>query len=571
MNKVLLFIAPIKYFLGSLCILFAYIFSSSEGGYSDALQQMLALALLSMASLFFGLSVLSPIVTTVFVGGIFLIMLTPNPYLGRSLTGISGLVLASLACQTGAYLRRKPDVLLWLLFAVAAAAFINAVEGLLQWFGLVGELYRWVPEPEQRGIAYGALRQPNLFATLLCVGSVCTVWLFHRRLLSLFMSWTMVSVLMFAVAASGSRTGLLEVLALAVLALLWRKQYRFAVTGLMAGQSLVLALAMLILPIAARWHGFGFTSGLVRVAKTGQDARLEIWSDTLHMIAQHPWFGWGWREMGYGHYVTLFNHRFDGLLEHSHNLFLQIAVEFGLPVAVLFFGGLLWLIFHAEPWKFGSNPRNSLLEPELDRQFAWAILLLIVGIHSMLEYPLWYAGFLFLTGVFVGYLLPVIESTMASKKYGIWSKRMGALSAALMVCLASVGWQQYAKVLLIYKTPFTANQQERHNAILAAINGASDAWMFREYLDFTRIGLSTVTPENASDVRQRAEELLHFSAEPKVIEPLLESLWYLNDTNAWLFHAGRFCRAFPAEFQRWRQTNANLPLSHIAEKLPEAC
>ena len=560
-----------RYCLGSACIFFAYLFPYSEGGSSDALQQIFALGMLSVASLLFGLSAVTPLLTVALMGGVFLVMNTPNPYIGRQLAGIAGLMLAGLACHVGAYLRRKPDVLEWLLFSVAAAAFINAAEGLLQWFGLVGELYRWVVEPERRGIAFGAFRQTNLFATFLCVGAVCVSWLVHRQKLTEYMAWFLSLVLMFAVAASGSRTGMLELMALALLALLWRKHHTPAVTRLMGGQLLLLGLAMLVLPVAADWHGFGFSSSLVRIAKTGQDARLEIWRDTLKMISERPWLGWGWRDMGYGHYVTLFNNRFDGLLDNAHNLFLQLSVEFGLPLTFLFFCAVLWIFYSAKPWKISSGAETNFINS--DKQFSWIILLLIVGIHSMLEYPLWYAEFLFLAGIFFGYLLPVTEPIfiILSEKYKIWSRCMASLSALILLFLALMAWQQYAKVLLIYKIPFAENKSERIASTIFAIDNASDAWMFREHVDAARLGLTVVTPQNAHEVRQSAEKLLHFSAEPKVIEPLLASLGYLNDEEAWLFHAKRFCQAFPSEFQRWYQANSDRLTWHLAEQLPQAC
>lgn len=525
--------------------------------------------MLSAAVLFFGFSALISIVALVVVGGIFLIINTPNPYMALKITGVAGLLLAGLAYHAGAQFQRKPDGLPWLLFALVAAAFINAIEGLLQWFGLVGELYHWVVEPERRGIAFGALRQTNLFATFLCVGSVCTVWLVHRLRLTEAMAWFILLILMFGVAASASRTGILEVAAMAVLGLVWRKQYRPAVTRLITGQFIVLALAIFILPFAADLHGFEFSSGLARAAQAGKDNRLAIWINSMDMIFQRPWLGWGWHELGYAHYVNLFDHRFNELLSHSHNLLLQIALEFGLPAAI--FISIIIIIIMRQPWKRGNNNKYPFQGPAADKGFAWIILLLIVGIHSMLEYPLWYAGFLFLTGLFLGYLLPVNNRENSSSRYHSWSKGVTAGGAIGLIGLAFVAWHQYAAVLPIYKTPFTNDREIQRAAVATAIDHASEAWMFRDLLDFAELGLIEVTPKNAMEVRQRAEKLLHFSAEPGVIQPLLLSLWYLGDTEALNFHAERFCRAFPSAFHRWREAYANHPMMLAVGQLTEGC
>ena len=83
-----------------------------------------------------------------------------------------------------------------------------------------------------------------------------------------------------------------------------------------------------------------------------------------------------------------------------------------------------------------------------------------------------------------------------------------------------MAWYQYAAVLPITKrlSPIIGNSTRCCNNCNEY--GTSDAWLFRELLDFAELGLVEVTPKNAMDVRKRAEKLLHFSAEPGVIQPL---------------------------------------------------
>jgi hypothetical protein len=250
---------------------------------------------------------------------------------------------------------------------------------------------------------------------------------------------------------------------------------------------------------------------------------------------------------------------------------LQIALEFGLPVAIAILLFITWIVFWGRPWRLGDKKYFPFQALSVDKHFAWLILLLIVGIHSMLEYPLWYAGFLFLMGLFAGYLVSVNNAENLSNRYSIWSKRVTSCGAVGLIGLAVVAWYQYAAVLPIYKTPFTNNREIQRAAATTAIDRASDAWLFRELLDFAELGLIEVTPQNAMDVRKRAEKLLHFSAEPGVIQPLLLSLWYLQDTEALNFHAERFCRAFPSSFQRWRQAYVNHPMWLAVGRLTEKC
>ena len=550
-----------KISVGFLCFSCAWLVPLTAGGSPDAMQQIFTLALLVCAVLPIGLAPISPWIDAALLGGSAVVLFTTNPYWGASVVGVSGLLVAGIACHVGAQLRRAPNLLTWLLYALVAAAVMNAAQGLLQWFGLVGELYRWVVEPEQRGIAYGAFRQRNLFATFLCVGVVGVVWLVYLRRLTEGMAWFFLLILMLSVAASGSRTGVLEAATLAALAILWRKQLPRAVTRLMVGQLALLGLSMLFLPIAAGWHGIEFTSSASRVALVGRDARWMIWDNAIALIAERPWTGWGWREMGYARYVTLLDNRFDGLLEHAHNLPLQLALEFGLPVAVLVCGVAAWAIYRAKPWRIHTD----------SKPFAWVILLLIVGIHSMLEYPLWSAGFLFLTGLCVGYLLPITPLSGPATVGQVWALRWAKLSAAGLLVLSLVAWQQYAKVLLIYKTPFTNDKVQQRTAATAALAEASGAWLFQELLDFSTLGITEVTAQNAPEVRRLAEKLLHYSAEPRVIQPLLLSLWWLDDQPALQFHADRFCRAYPAVFQKWNSQPVVHPMVVAMKPLAAEC
>lgn len=79
-----------------------------------------------------------------------------------------------------------------------------------------------------------------------------------------------------------------------------------------------------------------------------------------------------------------------GIIDHAHNLVFQIAAEFGVLGLLVLIGGLAW-------WAW------SLRRTQIDAAHWWfAALLGVLGVHSMLEYPLWYAYFLGLAAVALG-------------------------------------------------------------------------------------------------------------------------------------------------------------------------
>lgn len=85
------------------------------------------------------------------------------------------------------------------------------------------------------------------------------------------------------------------------------------------------AAVFLLLPTAL---GFANESGLLeRAASTGSVAtRLHLWRVALGQIAASPWSGVG--PMHYAHFP-------NGEAAHPHNIYLQIAAEWGLPLMVL--------------------------------------------------------------------------------------------------------------------------------------------------------------------------------------------------------------------------------------------
>ena len=88
-------------------------------------------------------------------------------------------------------------------------------------------------------------------------------------------------------------------------------------------------------------------------------------------------------------------------VDHAHNLLLQIQVELGILGSLALVAFLAHLVFKLKPWQF-TRPHEVVA-------LAMAMSL---GIHSMLEYPLWHALFLFLLA-FALALLPSFERSYA--------------------------------------------------------------------------------------------------------------------------------------------------------------
>jgi hypothetical protein len=112
------------------------------------------------------------------------------------------------------------------------------------------------------------------------------------------------------------------------------------------------------------------------------DARMTLWRDAMSIFVQAPWLGNG---IGNYHWRS-FEVTGAGTpplpAEHAHNLILQWLADFGLPVTLVVVAILAaWL--------------NDALRQRLEPNRWWLLgVLAIIGSHSLLEYPLWYAYFL---------------------------------------------------------------------------------------------------------------------------------------------------------------------------------
>jgi Virulence factor membrane-bound polymerase, C-terminal/O-Antigen ligase/Protein glycosylation ligase len=245
----------------------------------------------------------------------------------------------------------------------------------------------WIAHSGIVGRAVGNLRQPNHLSSVLLWAAVAAVALLELRRLRLAWSVGAMALLVFAVVLTASRTGLLSVLLLAVWGLLDRRLQR-STRALLLATPLMYLLAWLGM---SAWgqvaqHAFG---GAARLAETDiSGSRFGIWANTLSLIAAQPWFGVGFGEFNFAWSLTPFPQRPVAFFDHAHNLPLQLAAELGLPLAAVVMALLLWAL-----WRVGQAALKADGERGITLRCA-GVMVLMIGLHSLLEYPLWYAYFL---------------------------------------------------------------------------------------------------------------------------------------------------------------------------------
>ena len=496
--------------------------------------------------------------------------------------------LVSLACLCIFLLltfERRVDVVAVSFWTWLAAAVLSSALGLLQYFGASATFSPWI-NSTQVGEAFANLRQRNQFATLTNIGIAALLWWVgcnrrpprasdarmpkppKNRAFELHMVWPIVAAILLAAgnAASSSRTGMIQLVLLCIAVPLWRGFRDPWVVRVLIAAGLGYAAAAFALPrlagldptatgILARLHDSGPACG----------SRLTLWSNVLDLIAQKPWSGWGWGELVYAHFTTLYpGARFCEILDNAHNLPLHLAVVLGVPVAVLVCGLGLSLVWRSRPWR----------ETDPTRQMAWAVLAVIM-LHSMLEYPLWYGPFQIAAGLCIWILSstraivpddadggavmqPQVGGPNRTQSSSLAKTIAGCTAVLLLAGVAYTAWD-YHRISQIYLPPDMRAPAYRENT-MAKISGS---WLFRRQVRFADLTMTGVTAENAVRINAVAHDLLHFSPEARVVEKLIDSALMLGRDEEALFYLARYRAAFPSEYARWVETRGPSAAVHL--------
>lgn len=327
-------------------------------------------------------------------------LLLPGLYPQTLLLYALYLLFAALLMMLGAHLRRQlgmDTLATWLAVALLLGAEISALLGILQHFRWPTWLDPWVVVKSDRSV-YGNLAQANHFADYITLGLASLGLLLAQRRVTGGLAALLALPLLLVATLSASRSVWLYLLLLVVLAGLWlrrqpeaRTLWRYALL-LVAGFGLMHLLIKL--PFMAGVDGN--IDSMERLFGTNPSGaiRLYLWQEAWHIFLQTPWLGTGLGRFAWAHVQWLPELQpqvaITGLYNNAHNLLFQIGVETGIA-------GLLIVIPALGYWLAGQ--RGQAATPA-----SWwgAAVLGVLGIHSLLEFPLWYSFFIGIAALLLG-------------------------------------------------------------------------------------------------------------------------------------------------------------------------
>lgn len=407
--------------------------------------------------------------------------------------------LAALMMVLGANLRERVSlsrIIPALAWAIIAGGFISMAIIVLAQFGL-SEIEPW--SFFIRDYSASHIGQINHLANYLALGLASVLYLYLSSNLKL--SWAVLLTVLFVLglAYTGQRMALLYIFALSVIG--WGLARLCVQPEVKARAKHLLWLiplfivADLVMPFLSFLEAA--SSPIERVAATlgGKSVRLTYIDQAWQLFTQYPVLGAGWGEYGWHNFnVTDQYPNQKGLTNHAHNIVLQLMAEMGVIGA-----GLLLLLVGW--WLFKQH--TGAFTPE-----RWWILALlaVLGIHSLLEYPLWYAYFLVIAALVLGLgeqslirknlqLTPVLFTALLV--FGAWS--MGNLL------------QHYHKLeqtMLAFKTKQVRVGQIE--GILEDMNAMRNTSPLTPYVDNVIIRVLPNHPSLIADKLAINEKVVHF-------------------------------------------------------------
>jgi len=443
------------------------------------------------------------------LGVLALAMIPPGAPIGQRLMPIGCVVLSAalvFAAARTAQARDDQAFAVPLMSALLAAGLASLAIGVVQVFFAEWADGVVIAVPTIAGRAIGNMRQPNQLSTLLMWAIAAAVWLGVRSRWPKALLIGVVAALVFGVALTASRTGTVGVVLLGVWGLIDRR---------LPGWVRLLLLASLPLYALSWWgleqwlsaHGVAYY-GEDQIKKTlhgdASSSRGRIWSNAWSMIQAHPWFGTGVGAFNFVWSMTPFPDRPVAFFDHTHNIALQLAVEYGIPIAAVVLLALLWGVGSAHP---------ALRAADDDRaRGARAVLfmLVLVGVHSLLEYPLWYSYFLLPTALLAGWLTGSVGAgelapAASAPRGGVapWLSRVGLRACLWVGLLATLGtvWAtvQYGQVAVIFEPELMPGESKSLDERIAR---GQASLFFGHHADYAKVTMAE-HPEQVFDAFER--------------------------------------------------------------------
>ena len=355
------------------------------------------------------------------------------------------------------------------------------------------------------GRAVGNLRQPNHLSSLLLWSLVALVPLHEAGRLRTRSAVLLGALMVVGIELSGSRTGTVGLLVLALWGVADGRLARASRLLLLGAPLFYAAWALALKSLQAGALGAATRLGEADVS----GSRFGIWRNTLALIEQQPWTGVGFGEFNFAWTLTPFPGRPVAFFDHTHNLALQFAVELGLPLSLLVLALLSLALWQA--WRRSlavAGAEGAALR-------AGVVMLLLMALHSQLEYPLWYAYFLLPTAWLWGVCLGAQAAAMAPAAESALRPSLALrLPGLLLTAGALLALVDYSRVVSIFAPAANAGP------LAQRIEAGQRSWFFAHHADYA----AATTATEPIDALPDFDRATHFLLDTRLMQAWAEAL-----------------------------------------------
>ncbi len=425
-------------------------------------------------------------------------------------------------------------VLTGFMWALVAGMLLNVVVAWMQYFDVERMFYPLVSQNDSYR-PYGSLRQANHLATFSVIGLLSVWWLLRERMLSNRYVVILAMIALSGVALSASRTGMLELFVLSFFFLTWRRRDSLLELRLFVLAPVWTYLLIELLQALTALVGSDL-DGIRGRDMASVSIRFLYWQEAWSLALLHPVAGVGWGNLGAARLFELpFNAEAHNTT-NAHNLVLHLLAETGFATTFLALAPVAWLLWRRPPW----------LAKNASARWAW-MLIAVVGLHSLLEYPVWYMNFLIPTAFAFGVLLAA--QPVADRPSSALPRGLTALIGVALLLGSAWAFFDYMRVASIFK------EDGRASADLAEVASVQNTLLYRYYADRALAERVPLTNSNATEMLKVTDRLLKEGPNPLVFWVRLEALCRTGNTLGALETAALYQTVFPNFYEEFMGVN----------------
>lgn len=480
-------------------------------------------------------------------------------YFGQMMLYTLYLLWAAMLIMLGARLRELlglPTVATVLAVFLLVGAELNAYAGLHQHYHW-NSFLTYVVTTKNFEAVYGNVAQPNHYADYLMLGLASLGLLYARGTLRAWQVVLLALPILFVLPLTGSRETWVYLIWLAVATFVWqlferaqRPLFRFCLM-------LLLWFGLMHWVVHLPWFesGTGSVDSIQRMlaedVRSG-GIRFYLWHEAGLMFLNSPLLGAGFGQYAWQHYQLapqLHNAGIADIYNNAHNLIFHLAAEGGLAALLVLAGTLLlWL------WQAYRSERT------IYHWWGYA-LLSVLGIHSMFEYPLWYAYFLGIAALTLG----LLDTSRYRLEFGVAGRALVLLTmllGAVSLHQLFTGYRVYEHVIRLHFDP--QNPAAYYDSLQRDSAAMQSIPLLEPYGDLMATSLIQVGPEHLDSHLKLNGNVVHFVPERAAVYRQSMLLAQKGNLQEAKVEMERAIWAFPMDFPGQQQM-----LAMLASKDPE--